>query len=654
MVRVLPVMRRSYGFKLWLALFFPLLSMPLWPQAPQGMVPQGIIDANSGRVMTATVYNSAPNTAVVIVHAFAEEKPVRLDRSARVDLTNVGNHLGVAIIVPAHEDAIFGNTSLGKYTISVNAVGYLTARQEISLLTPDRQDFDIVLRRDPTAIAITEASGDMPKKARKEANKAVSLLKSGRLADARKHLDKAYELAPSNADLNFLFGYLHFQNKDYGQAESYLRKATSLNPRSTQTLSLLGRTSLEQQNYPAAQSAFSQAILVDPEDWQPHHLLAYTYVREKEYSKASNEAQIALSKSVRYGKNASAAAELTLGQALVALGRYKEGLQALDLFVRDSPPGSIVDQVRALITKIAENDHASTAVSEVTVVPAAPLVVDPKVVLSLQTWRPPDIDDVKPTIDPGVSCPSSQVLAGAGHRVQEFVQDVANFSAQEVLFHKSLDGAGLSKDTETRRYDYAAAVSSQPGSVLIDEYNTDRVPQGGSPAGIGTTGFVALALLFHPQMQDQFDFDCEGRGDWRGQPTWLVHFIQRHDRPNHMQSFGVGGNSYRIDLKGRAWISTDTFQIVHVEADLIHPVREIGLLGEHQVVQYGPVPFAKKNVTLWLPKNVEIYFDFGKRRYYRQYNFDDYKLFGVDVTENRKPPAATPTSVPTPSREEPN
>jgi len=160
-----------------------------------------------------------------------------------------------------------------------------------------------------------------------------------------------------------------------------------------------------------------------------------------------------------------------------------------------------------------------------------------------------------------------------------------------------------------------------------------------------------LALLFHPEMRGDFDFDCEGQGQWGGQPAWLVHFRQRHDRPNHMQTYNVAGNTYRVDLKGRAWISPDTYQIVRIEADMASPVHEIQLLSEHQIVEYGPVPFAKKKTMLWLPKNVEIYFDFRKHHYYRQYSFDDYMLFDVDVTENHKLPPDTPTSGLIPSTE---
>jgi len=488
----------------------------------------------------------------------------------------------------------------------------------------------------------------MPPKARKETRRAVSLLKSGDLNNAEKRLKRAYASAPSNADLNFLLGYLYFQKNDYAQAGTYLGTAASLNPHSAQTLTLLGRTKLALQNYPEAQSTLEQAILVDPEDWLPHNLLADTYLHRNEFSKARDEAQIAVAKSARYGKSASGAAQLTRGQALIGLGQKSEGIQALQVFLKESPPENMIEPVHKLITKVQESDKASAAGSEITASPN-PLMAVPKLALSMQTWRPPDVDDMKPTLEPGVTCSCAQVLGGVGQRIQELVQDVTRFTADEDLFHKSLDGVGLSNRAETRKYYYAAAISSKPGSVLIEDYSEARVPQGGYPDGIASTGFVMLALVFHPAMQDDFDFDCEGQGKWLGKPSWLVHFRQRPDRPNRMQDYTAAGKTYRIDLKGRAWISSETSQIVHIEADIISPMHEIQLLSEHQVVEYGPVPFAKKNTMLWLPKNVEIYFDFRKHRYYRHYALDHYMLFDVDVSEKVKLPPDAPLSEPTPS-----
>ena len=447
-----------------------------------------------------------------------------------MDLTNLGNHLGGFLIVPGHEAAVFVNTALGKYAISVTAVGYISASQEINVLSPVRQDVDIVLHRDPAAVTINEASGLMPAKARKEARRAVSLLKSGDLTNAEKRLKTAYVSAPSNADLNFLLGYLYFQKNDYAQAGTYLGTAANLSPHSAQTLTLLGRTKLAVQNYPEAQSALEQAILVDSEEWLAHDLLANTYLHQKEYSKALDEARIAVAKSARYGKNASGAAQLTLGQALIGLGQKKEGIQALRVFLKESPPENMIEPVHALITRVEESDQPPAAGSEITTSPD-PLMAVPKPALSMQTWRPPDIDDVKPTLEPGVTYSCAQVLAGAGQRVQELVQDITRFTAEENLLHKSLDGVGLSNHAETRKYNYAAAISSKPGSVLIEDYSEDRVPQTGYPDGIGKYGLRHAGARFSSRDAGRFRFRLRGTRQvaWK---TRLVSTLPPASRPS--------------------------------------------------------------------------------------------------------------------------
>jgi len=160
------------------------------------------------------------------------------------------------------------------------------------------------------------------------------------------------------------------------------------------------------------------------------------------------------------------------------------------------------------------------------------------------------------------------------------------------------------------------------------------------PEHIASSGFAALALVFHPHMRDNFDISCEGLGDWHGQSTWLMHFSQRDDRPNRMQSYKIGDQIHGVKLKGRAWITSDKFQIVRIEAEMVNPMPEIQLLSEHQIVEYGPVPFEKKNTSLWLPKTAEIYMDFRRHRFYRRHSFDHYMLFSVDSNEKRKAPVS--------------
>jgi tetratricopeptide (TPR) repeat protein len=601
----------------------------------------------SGQLSPRTLYETAPDTAVIVLHLFAEKKPVNLDRSARVDLTNIANHRGVFVIIPSHEDGAIANVTRGEYEIAATAVGYLTTHQTVRIVNPVAEDVEVVLRRDPSAVVLNQASGFMPRKAKKEADRAVSDLKSGQLASAQKHLETAYELAPSNADLNFLVGYLHFEQNDYTQAATYLGKAAILNPHSSQILTLLGRANLLREDFSAARSALEQAVLVDSEDWVAHDLLAEAYFGEKEYDKARDEAQIAIVKGKKHGRSDGSAAEIALGQALIALGRKDDGIRELETFLKQSPQNPMAYQIRTLVTKLKSTVYGAdvrSTDSEIKTPPVNSLGGLPEPPLSMQAWRPPDVDDAKPSVIPGVACPGAEVLAETGKRVQELVQDLTRFAADEELFHQSLDLAGLVTSTETRKYDYVAAVSSVPGDVFLDEYRTNKGMKTDNPDGIASAGFAMLALVFHPDMQGSFDFDCEGRGEWRGQASWLVHFRQRHDLPNRLHSYQVGGERFRVDLKGRAWISADRFQIIRIEADMVRPMREIQLLSEHQTVEYGPVPFAKKNTSLWLPKKAEIYFDFRKHHYYRRHSFDHYMLFSVDSEEKDKAPPVTDRS----------
>jgi hypothetical protein len=397
---------------------------------------------------------------------------------------------------------------------------------------------------------------------------------------------------------------------------------------------------LQRKDYPAARSSLERAILADADNWLPHDLLADTYLREKDYGKARDEANVAIAK----GNNIASPAQLVLGQALLGLRRDEEGIQALHSFLEQSPKSPLADQVRALISDINETNSNGTAASSLTV----PARVAPAVdslealeapILPIKPWAPPAVDDVKPPVATGVDCPADQVMEESGKRMLELVHDLSRFAAVEDLFHQPLDPYGMPIRTDKRKYDYVAQISERgAGLVAIDEFRTAKLTLDDYPDQISSTGFVTLALVFHPGMRDDFVMQCEGLADWRGQATWLVHFKQRKDRPNRMHSYKVGAQVFPVDIKGRAWISANKFQIIRIEADLVRPMPEIRLVSEHQAVEYGPVPFPRKNTVLWLPKTAEIYFDFRKHRYYRRHSFDNYMLFSVEADEKRKEP----------------
>jgi tetratricopeptide (TPR) repeat protein len=628
-------------------------------------------------------YSSEAGTGVLVFTVFAEHSPTHLDRQALLKLVDATKHTESWQATEDTSKGVFTNVPYGTYQLEVSAVGYISAQKEIKVA----QNFgpvqiDIALHRDPAAINLDAGDTALSAKARKQTKHAVSALKSANFKEAQKQLDEAYKSAPGSPELNFLLGYLYFQKKDFTQAGTYLTTATTLAPRNTQSLMLLGRTGMERQDYPAARSALEQAILADPENWLPHDLLADTYLHQKDYDKARDEAQLALAK----GNASASPAQLVLGEALLGLGHDQEGIQALNVFLQQSPQQPMAGQVRNLIAQIqtgaqtsaaqpggaqtaaaqpgakgeaaggpsetaaAAGEHAANSAdtnleARLSGIDATRALPTPG--LSMKMWQPAGVDDVKPVLVTGVTCPSERVIEESGKRVQELASSVARIAAVEDLFHQPLDDFGNPVRTETRKYNYVASISEpEPGFLAVDEYRAEKLTLEGFPDHIASSGFAALALVFHPHMRDNFDMVCEGQGDWRGQASWLVHFRQRDDRPNRMHSYKVGNQIYPVKLKGRAWITADKFQIVRIEAEMVSAIPEIRLLSEHQIVEYGPIPFSNKNMSLWLPKNAEIYFDFRKHKYYRKHSFDHYMLFSVDSTEKHKPPIATPPAKP--------
>jgi tetratricopeptide (TPR) repeat protein len=585
---------------------------------------------------------------MLVFSVYAERTPTHLDRQALLKLVNTKTQTAVWQTTEDTSKGVFTDIPYGSYEVEVSAVGYLSAGKELKVIENfGPVQIDIILHRDPSALNLDIVEAALSSKARKQAKRAVSALKSANLNEAQRHLDEAYKQSPTSPELNFLLGYLYFQKKDFAQAGTYLNTAVNLSPRYSQALTLLGRAGLERQDYPAARSALEQAILADADNWLPHNLLADAYLHQKDYSKARDEAQVAITK----GKDNATPAQLVLGEALVNLGQDQEGIQALNTFLQQSPANPMAPQVRSLITHVQDR-KSSPAPADAATMQAHLDGADPTMALappslSLKLWQPPGIDDVQQALAPGVVCPSEKVLEESGKHAKELMEDVSRFSAVEDLFHQRLDEYGNVVRTETRKYNYVASISEpEPGFVAVDEYRAQKLTLSDYPDNIASSGFAGLAFVFHPHVRENFDMSCEGLGDWHGQATWLIHFRQRDDRPNSMLSYKVGSQIYPVKLKGRAWITADKFQIVRIEAEMVNPMPEIQLLTQHQVVEYGPVPFQQNRISLWLPKTAELYIDFRKNRFYRKHSFDHYMLFSVDSIEKRKEPQGKPAEKP--------
>ena len=252
----------------------------------------------------------------------------------------------------------------------------------------------------------------------------------------------------------------------------------------------------------------------------------------------------------------------------------------------------------------------------------------------VRSWKPMGVDSEKLVTALDTPCPCEDVLNGASHRVEEFVENINRFAATERLVSENLNSQGKVIETQRRKFDYVVSIDKlTSGDLDVDEFRNGYDSYAGFPDQIATLGLPSLAFVFHPKYREGYNFTCEGLGAWQGHAAWLVYFSQRPDKPARIRGYSVNNVLYLVSLKGRAWIGVDTLQVMRMEADIMHPLPKIKLRDEHQVVEYRPVQFQKGKVEMWLPGRAEVYFDFRNHKYHRVHSFSDYMLFSVTASQ---------------------
>jgi tetratricopeptide (TPR) repeat protein len=530
----------------------------------------------------------------------------------------------------------------GWYAAEVSAAGYRTQRKEFNLTDNlSRFEVDVTLQPDPNDAASHDVtSAHLPAKAQKHVDKGVAEFRAGNLKDAEKEWNSAYKAAPQNAEISYLLGTLYVRKDDLPRAQKDLTDATSLDPRNVPALIALAHLRYQEADLKAARELLEKAVALDRTPWEALWLLSEIDYHRHDYEKARDEAADA----VDFGKGKANAAEFVEALALGQLGKTQEALKMLQAFLRDAPADVNAPAARELAARL---QLAMKSSAPAATVPAAfansSLAAVSAPNLPALDWEPPGVDEEKLPVADGLTCPAGHVIQEAGRRAMELVESVNRIQAKEGITNEELTTVGQPRDVEKRRFNYFVSITdSDSGLPTIDETREGDFGSSQYLGHLSMFGLADLPLIFHPRLRSDFQMTCEGLGEWQHQATWLIYFRQRPDRPERLRSYELlDGTSYTVGLKGRAWIAADTYQIVRLEANLMKPIRQIGLGSEEDVIEYGPVPFQSKKTILWLPKSADIYFYYQHRPFHRHHEFTHYELYySVSATQKIGQPAA--------------
>jgi len=540
--------------------------------------------------------------------------------------------------------ALFTGLPAGEYVVEVSAVGYRTAEAQAFVgINGQTENIEVVMIPELSKAEMAGAPGPpvLAPKALKETEKGLQALQAGKLDEAETHLKRALQLAPGFPDVNYLMGVLWIQRHDAAQARGYLEKTVQLAPKHAPALLALGEAEYLQKDYGHALESLEQSLNIKPTSWRAHWLAGAASYHLGDYKKSREHARDAL----QVGQEKAVRARLLLGEAQAALGEREVALATLEQFLREQPNAPQAATARELIARLRAPERQKPAETDLTVAPGATFGVSginaldnasttalpPIAPVTETNWAPPDVDEERPPVEAAASCALNAVVENAGARVEELVKNVDRFTATEEMEHESLSPLGVQVTRDSRRFNYLVTIRQIGGRALdVQEYRDGTVSLEMFPAHLATLGMPVLALVYHPYYRDEYEFTCEGRGGWRGRAAWVIHFRQREDRMSEMRAYRVNGMSFPVHLKGRAWIDADSSQILAMEADMVRPVPEIRLVRDYQLIEYGPVEFAKDKTTLWLPKSADWYCNLAEKRYHRRHSFSHFLLFSVD------------------------
>lgn len=555
---------------------------------------------------------------------------------------------------------VFSDVEVGdQYEVDVKADGYQPASETVMLAGVAGQDADVIIFLKPLdeQLEFHPPAGQfvLAPRAQKEVEKGLKDLRNAKIPSAQKHFEKAIAMAPGNPYVNYLMGMSYLVDKKLADARPYLEKSASIDPKQPAALLALGTLRFQSADYPGAIQILNQDVQLDPSSWKAEWTLAASYLHQRDFAQARSHAEKALA----VGKQKAAQAQLVLGEALADLGDHNGAVKVLQSYLASYPHDPNAAKIQAFVENLqkpaAHVEAASTASAaqpstssdsgglwEVSILPAAPAVdLPPK-----ENWAPADIDAEKPFVISGAACPITKVLNEAGKNALRLVTDLQKFTATEEYQSVEVRRDERLETPVTRTFSYLVSIETpRPTLIQVREIRDNNLSPAEMPGRLADNGAPGLVLAFHPVYRDDFSWQCEGLGEWKNQPAWVVHFEQRSDRPTSLlAAFDTPSEEFALPLKGRAWISTRTGQVVRLEAELMRPVEPLDLKREHWVIEYTPVTFKTHKVTLWLPESVDVYIQYRGRYLHHQHQFKNFQLFWVGTSQKIESPKQADTT----------
>lgn len=523
----------------------------------------------------------------------------------------------------------FANIPAGDCFVEVSAPGYKTSRERAVVAQATSQYVYVYLHS--ASEATNSARTPISMGVLKEIDKGTEAMHKNRADEARKHFLKAAQSAPQNPDVQYLLGQLEAGQNNTDAARARYEQAIALSPAHEHALLALGELQLHSQNVGNAATTLEKAVQANTMSYRAHFYLAAAYVQQRKFADAKPHVQ----RAIELSADKLPMGHALLGEILAGEGDHDAARHEFELVLHDYPNDPAAGVAKGGIEDLEKPATTASRESAVTAVAAAANnesmaadAADP-----MGPWGPADVDSNKPGVASDVSCSAADIVKRAGEASTEQIENFEKFMASEHIDHEEIDRHGNPGHIRSHDFSYLAFIDhDKSGQVFLQESRDGGTGISSFPTSLATVGLMGLgASIFHTGFADALDFTCEGLGQWRGKPAWLMYFRQKPNQRSYLRMWQTQTKTVEVPLKGRVWVATTTYQVLHVETDLREPMKELELTRDHLAIDYGPVPFQNGKIELWLPWYADMYLELHHRRYHHRHTLSNYALFAVDT-----------------------
>jgi tetratricopeptide (TPR) repeat protein len=302
---------------------------------------------------------SSDHQITVRVHDLHGENPI--DR-ARVQIIRFPDQVALDQFTDGSGNVHFGVLSSGSYIVRASAPGYRTGESRVDFRRGEQEQVvDIPLARSEKE-SVESRDATVSRRILRIPDNALREFKRGeKLLNEKKNpresisaFEHAIELYPEYSDSYFLLGMAHMQTDNSKAAEGTFRKAIELDARRTDTYYPLAMLLFSQKRFGEEKDLLFAAQNVDGSDYRWPFELARCEAQQAHWNEALRYALDAAKQ-----EKAPPKVHLLLSDIYSNIGRHRDAVSELELFVQLDPQSPYVARVREVLPELRRRAASS-------------------------------------------------------------------------------------------------------------------------------------------------------------------------------------------------------------------------------------------------------------------------------------------------------